>query len=119
VILTLGEYAYLARSVNGSGYCCHTVCERCYRAVELPSREGSRKIPIYGIFPGAKVIRGQNWDWDDQDGGAGKRRSSTVIWNFRSILQHVRIVTQDTLVMYPTYEVGTWRRIDRWPALPG
>lgn len=39
--------------------------------VELSTREHSRKIPIVGIFPGAKVIRGQNWDWGDQDGGLG------------------------------------------------
>ncbi|CAK9186658.1 unnamed protein product, partial [Ilex paraguariensis] len=39
--------------------------------VELTPREHSRKITIAGIFPGAKVIRGQNWDWGDQDGGLG------------------------------------------------
>ena len=56
--------------------CLQQLIRMGFRAIELPPRNGSRKIPIYGIFPGAKVIRGQNWDWDNQDGGAGKHIAS-------------------------------------------
>ncbi len=38
----------------------------------MPSRRGSRKVPLKGIYPGAKVKRGHDWAWEDQDGGIGK-----------------------------------------------
>lgn len=34
----------------------------------MPPRKGSRKIALKGLFPGAKVKRGPDWDWGDQDG---------------------------------------------------
>ncbi|XP_070516518.1 E3 ubiquitin-protein ligase MIB2 isoform X3 [Cardiocondyla obscurior] len=40
--------------------------------VNLGSREGCTKIPLKGIFIGAKVIRGPDWEWGNQDGGRGK-----------------------------------------------
>jgi len=36
--------------------------------VEVPSRKESRKVEAIGIFPGATVIRGPDWQWADQDG---------------------------------------------------
>ncbi|XP_066147200.1 E3 ubiquitin-protein ligase MIB2 [Euwallacea fornicatus] len=46
-------------SVNASG-------------VDLPPRQGETKSMLYGIFADAKVIRGYNWEWGNQDGGEGK-----------------------------------------------
>ncbi|XP_063987634.1 E3 ubiquitin-protein ligase MIB2 [Diachasmimorpha longicaudata] len=40
--------------------------------VRLPPREGCTKIPLKGIFIGAKVVRGPDWKWSNQDGGPGK-----------------------------------------------
>ncbi|XP_018058447.1 PREDICTED: E3 ubiquitin-protein ligase MIB2 [Atta colombica] len=40
--------------------------------VRLEPREGCTKIPLKGIFIGAKVIRGPDWEWGNQDGGRGK-----------------------------------------------
>ncbi|XP_076233419.1 E3 ubiquitin-protein ligase mind bomb 2 isoform X1 [Calliopsis andreniformis] len=40
--------------------------------VQLSPREGCTKIPLKGIFIGAKVIRGPDWEWGNQDGGRGK-----------------------------------------------
>lgn len=40
--------------------------------VLMNPRKGSRKVPLKGIYPGAKVKRGHDWTWDDQDGGVGK-----------------------------------------------
>ncbi|XP_073976711.1 E3 ubiquitin-protein ligase mind bomb 2 isoform X2 [Rhodnius prolixus] len=37
--------------------------------VHLPSRTGSPKKLLLGMFVGAKVQRGKNWEWADQDGG--------------------------------------------------
>ena len=36
--------------------------------VEVPPRKGSRKVEAVGIFPGATVIRGPDWQWGNQDG---------------------------------------------------
>jgi len=30
-------------------------------------------VAIRGIFPGARVVRGVDWQWEDQDGGNGRR----------------------------------------------
>ena len=35
---------------------------------EVPPRKGSRKVEAIGIFPGATVIRGPDWQWGNQDG---------------------------------------------------
>jgi len=36
---------------------------------ELEQRKKSKKVTIRGIFTGARVARGVDWQWDDQDGG--------------------------------------------------
>ncbi|XP_018046771.1 PREDICTED: E3 ubiquitin-protein ligase MIB1 [Atta colombica] len=41
--------------------------------VLLEPRRKSKKIGIRGIFPGARVVRGVDWQWEDQDGGNGRR----------------------------------------------
>ena len=38
------------------------------RRVKVPKRSTSKKIESSGIFPRAKVVRGANWDWGNQDG---------------------------------------------------
>lgn len=40
------------------------------RGVEVGARRGSVKVEARGMFSGAKVVRGEDWDWKDQDGGA-------------------------------------------------
>jgi len=40
--------------------------------VPVNERKNMSKIPVKGIFVGAKVIRGPDWDWGNQDGGDGK-----------------------------------------------
>lgn len=35
----------------------------------LEQRKKSKKITVRGIFNGARVARGVDWQWDDQDGG--------------------------------------------------
>jgi E3 ubiquitin-protein ligase mind-bomb len=36
--------------------------------VRVNKRAKSVKIEAKGIFPGARVIRGPDWDWGNQDG---------------------------------------------------
>ncbi|XP_033102784.1 E3 ubiquitin-protein ligase MIB2-like isoform X3 [Anneissia japonica] len=40
--------------------------------VRMPKRQGGTKVQSRGLFPGAKVARGPDWDWNHQDGGEGK-----------------------------------------------
>ncbi|XP_023022675.2 E3 ubiquitin-protein ligase mind bomb 2 isoform X1 [Leptinotarsa decemlineata] len=43
-----------------------------YVGVDLPPRANGRKCELRGIFVDAKVVRGFNWEWGNQDGGEGK-----------------------------------------------
>ncbi|KAH3847253.1 hypothetical protein DPMN_089572 [Dreissena polymorpha] len=45
----------------------------------METRRKSKKITVRGIFPGARVIRGVDWQWEDQDGGNGRRGKVTEI----------------------------------------
>lgn len=49
-----------------------------YRVLTDPRRK-SKKIAVRGIFPGARVVRGVDWQWEDQDGGNGRRGKVTEI----------------------------------------
>lgn len=40
--------------------------------VRVPPRKGSAQLRLKGIFVGAKVVRGPDWEWGQQDGGEGK-----------------------------------------------
>ncbi|XP_072174847.1 E3 ubiquitin-protein ligase MIB2-like [Diadema setosum] len=40
--------------------------------VRVSKRANATRTPLKGLLPGAKVVRGQDWDWGDQDGGEGK-----------------------------------------------
>ena len=57
---------------------CFEVCCLCLR-VCMETRRKSKKITVRGIFPGARVIRGVDWQWEDQDGGNGRRGKVTEI----------------------------------------
>lgn len=39
----------------------------------MESRRKSKKITARGIFTGGRVVRGVDWQWEDQDGGNGRR----------------------------------------------
>ena len=45
----------------------------------MEQRRKSKKIGIRGIFAGARVVRGVDWQWEDQDGGNGRRGKVTEI----------------------------------------
>ena len=45
----------------------------------LDQRRKSKKLQVRGIFPGARVVRGVDWQWEDQDGGNGRKGKVTEI----------------------------------------
>lgn len=40
--------------------------------VRVPPRKGALKVQLKGIFVGARVVRGPDWEWNNQDGGPNK-----------------------------------------------
>ena len=43
-------------------------CFLCHSRVKVPKRRDSAKIQAMGNFAGARVVRGPDWDWGNQDG---------------------------------------------------
>jgi E3 ubiquitin-protein ligase mind-bomb len=54
--------------------------------IQLEPRRKSKKIAVRGIFCGARVVRGVDWQWEDQDGGNGRRGKVNEIqdWSAQS-----------------------------------
>ncbi|CAG0916950.1 unnamed protein product [Notodromas monacha] len=59
----------------------HRFCRVSISGEKTPveCRRKSKKIAVRGLFPGARVIRGVDWWWDNQDGGPGRRGKVTEI----------------------------------------
>ncbi|ESP05408.1 hypothetical protein LOTGIDRAFT_208430 [Lottia gigantea] len=64
----------------------HNLRHRFYRItvpgnerVLLEPRRKTKKTTARGIYPGARVVRGVDWQWEDQDGGNGRRGKVTEI----------------------------------------
>ncbi|XP_052862143.1 E3 ubiquitin-protein ligase mind-bomb isoform X2 [Anopheles cruzii] len=51
---------------------------------QLEPRRKTKKIAVRGIFPGARVVRGVDWQWEDQDGGNGRRGKVNEIQDWSS-----------------------------------
>ena len=75
-------------------------------ALLMPVRSGAKRITLRGLFPNCKVIRGQDWNWSDQDGGSGQigkiieihgwdseseRSVATVLWTSTNIQNVYRL----------------------------
>ncbi len=52
--------------------------------VLMESRKRGKKLSLRGLFTGARVVRGVDWQWEDQDGGAGRRGKVTDIQDWSS-----------------------------------
>ncbi|KAK3857055.1 hypothetical protein Pcinc_025124 [Petrolisthes cinctipes] len=92
------------------------------KGVDVGQRKTAEKLPLQGIFVGAKVIRGPDWDWGNQDGGEGKCGRVTEIrgWDNES----GRSVANVTWLCGSTnvYRVGHKGKVDLkvlWPATNG
>ena len=51
--------------------------------MNVGSRQGADKQEARGMFKGAKVVRGADWEWKNQDGGARLEGEVTEVasWN--------------------------------------
>lgn len=71
-------------------YCCR---------VSVPVRKKSKKIFARGIFPGAKVLRGHDWNWEDQD---GENKDNSYV---RLLVVDVIMITLRMLAIYLVFVV--------------
>ena len=46
----------------------HCICLYHVFSVNVPPRTSSKRITARGLFPNAKVVRGRDWMWQNQDG---------------------------------------------------
>ncbi|XP_033731449.1 E3 ubiquitin-protein ligase MIB2-like, partial [Pecten maximus] len=74
--------------------------------VEVPKRFTSNKQRSLGMFPGAKVVRGTDWDWSDQDGGAG---SSGTVAGLRSYEEGIGDRNSVTVTWEKTQKTAKYR----------
>ena len=52
---------------------------------KVGKRRGTSRLQAKGIFPGANVVRGPDWKWENQDGGEGKEGVVIDIRNWKHV----------------------------------
>lgn len=62
-----------------------TVLVQFFFRVLVGKRANSSKWRAKGIYIGAKVVRGRDWDYQDQDGGNGKEGKVTEISSWKGV----------------------------------
>lgn len=75
----------------------HTFCRMTTPSsprVVVECRRKAKKTSSRGIFPGARVVRGVDWQWEDQDGGMGHKGKVVELsnWSTASIRSGVYVV---------------------------
>ena len=75
-----------------------------YRVL-VNSRVSVTRIQSRGIFPGAKVVRGGDWQWKDQDGGEGKEGVVIELRNWKKSPRRGVLVSWD-YAEKNTYRLG-------------
>ncbi|XP_061196628.1 E3 ubiquitin-protein ligase MIB2-like [Saccostrea echinata] len=81
--------------------------------VDVQKRFSSLAMRSFGMYPGAKVIRGKDWEYDDQDGGSGTVGTVRDIRSFKKDMSHRNAVG----VMWPSgkgfvYRIGYKGKVD-------
>lgn len=124
-------------SIIGSRYSCAAcnnlhLCASCYHGdkhdishpfyrvdtatsppVMLPPRRVTSKVYARGFLIGAKVTRGQDWEWNSQDGGPGKSGRIISIEDgkkgksYRSVAKVLWSVGKENI-----YRIGSYGKVD-------
>lgn len=50
--------------------------------IALPARRKAKRFSLRGLLPGARVARGADWNWSNQDGGPGHRGRLLAVQNW-------------------------------------
>lgn len=94
--------------------------------VTLSPRQGLPRIPLRGIFQGAKVVRGPDWEWGSQDGEWGSRVGggaglalAMAVPRGTGLAAGGALSLQEgkgSQAAWWTSVAGTWRQAGAWPA---
>ena len=74
--------------------------------VNVGKRLGATKLQLRGIFKNAKVCRGRDWEWGEQDGGAGKEGLVLDIVTWSGVVRAGVRVTWDFFGGEHNYRIG-------------
>ena len=80
--------------------------------VIVSPRKGSRKVFLRGVFPGAKVRRSKDWNWDDQDGGPGKLGKVLSIDDYKDTFRSVANIKWAATDIENIYRLGYHGKAD-------
>ena len=69
------------------------VCLVKFNSVPVGTRQGSFKVKARGMFKGAKVVRGPDWEWKESDGTSEMEGEVTEItgWSDDTLNDAVRV----------------------------
>ena len=87
------------------------VCDR----TKVRCRYQSGRVAARGVFVGARVVRGGDWRWGDQDGGAGREGSVVEIdgWQSESSVSGTSVERTGCSVVLMTH-THTHREVWQW-----
>uniref|UniRef100_A0A2C9JT16 RING-type E3 ubiquitin transferase n=1 Tax=Biomphalaria glabrata TaxID=6526 RepID=A0A2C9JT16_BIOGL len=88
---------------------------------KVPVRHGGKKIQSKGIFQNAKVVRGFDWKWGDQDGGniSVGHVLLTLAWNAKKTADSAARVRWSEKNNENNYRVGYEGKVDLQCVAPG
>ena len=66
-------------------------------------RYKSGRVPVKGVFVGARVVRGGDWRWGNQDGSAGKEGTVLEIEGWHSESSVSQSMSQTSLQLTHTF----------------
>ena len=86
-------------------------------SIEVPARKNSARVALQGIFVGARVSRGPDWDWGNQDGGLGEIGAFLflliplfLLLYFFLLLQYICVKNHANRLNY-YYRTAGWTRL--------
>lgn len=69
------------------------ICLEQFNSISVGTRQGSLKLEARGLFKGAKVIRGPDWEWKQSETGSEMEGEVTEItgWSDDTLNDAVRV----------------------------
>ena len=81
-------------------------------------RNGARQLQAKGLFSSAKVVRGPDWKWKDQDGGEGKEGVIKRMEGYSGIPRSAVIVSWNCTTKKGSYRLGYQGKVSHYPIIP-
>lgn len=82
--------------------------------ISVGKRLGATKVQLLGIFKDAKVCRGRDWQWGDQDGGPGKEGRVLEVVSWSSVPRAGARVSWGFFRATNNYRLGYEGKVNIW-----